>query len=443
VYANATDAGSGINTVTANVNNITTGQTAVPLVAGSYTVGGTSYGYRSASLTANAVLTAGSKNYTGTATDRVSNATTTANAAVVVDNTAPTGSLTAPPNGGSVPASATVTANSADASAGVYSAQFQYSVASAGSWTTIATDTTSPYSVAWDTTALTNGGSYDLRVITTDNAFSTFTSSTVTVTVDRTAPNAPSTPVLAVASDGGVQGDNLTNVATPTFTGTAEAASTVKIFDGVTQVGSGTATGGNYSIAVSTLSTGAHTITATATDAAGNVSASSGSIVVTIDTTAPAPTSVVLANGGTAAKVDTGDTGTVTFSEAIRATTFCSAWADNSTTQSLTNATVTIGDSTNADTLTISSSSCTFGLGTWVLGDYVGGGAATFINSTVTWNPVAKTLSVTLGTLNTSSTIKTGVAQVAQKLTPSVGRTDLAGNAITTTLFTNGTASGF
>jgi hypothetical protein len=248
---------------------------------------------------------------------------------------------------------------------------------------------------------------------------------------------------LAVASDGGVQGDNLTNVATPTFTGTAEAASTVKIFDGVTQVGSGTATGGNYSIAVSTLSTGAHTITATATDAAGNVSASSGSIVVTIDTTAPAPTSVVLANGGTAAKVDTGDTGTVTFSEAIRATTFCSAWADNSTTQSLTNATVTIGDSTNADTLTISSSSCTFGLGTWVLGDYVGGGAATFINSTVTWNPVAKTLSVTLGTLNTSSTIKTGVAQVAQKLTPSVGRTDLAGNAITTTLFTNGTASGF
>ena len=41
-------------------------------------------------------------------------------------------------------------------------------------------DTSSPYSVTWDTTGLTNGGSYDLRVITTDNASNVFTSATVT-----------------------------------------------------------------------------------------------------------------------------------------------------------------------------------------------------------------------------------------------------------------------
>src|SRR5207253_2472811 len=102
-------------------------------------------------------------------------------------------------------------------------------------------------------------------VVTTDNASNTFTSATVTVTVDRVAPNAPSTPVLAGASDSGALGDNVTNATTPTFTGTAEAGSTVKIYDGVTQVGSGTATGGNYSIAVSALSEATHNITATAT----------------------------------------------------------------------------------------------------------------------------------------------------------------------------------
>src|SRR5581483_3787636 len=304
VYANATDGGAGIGTVTANVTNITTGSTAVPLVAGSYTVGATSYGYRSAALTANASLTAGNKNYTGTATDAVGNATTTANATVNVENTNPTGSITAPSNGWAT-ASTTVTASSADAGSGVASATFQYSVHNAGVWTTIVVDTATPYTTTWNTTALTDGGSYDLRVITEDNASNIFTSATMVVTVDRTAPAAPSTPVLAVASDSGTVGDNLTNATTPTFIGTAEAGATIKLFDGVTQVGSGTATGGNYSIATSALSQAAHTITATATDPAGNVSSSSGGVTVTIDATAPTPVDVTLANGGVAQKIDT------------------------------------------------------------------------------------------------------------------------------------------
>jgi hypothetical protein len=177
------------------------------------------------------------------------------------------------------------------------------------------------------------------------------------------------------------------------------------------------------------------------------VSATSGSLTITIDTTAPAPTSVVLANGsGTAAMIDAGDTGTITYSEEMRPSTFCSTWADNSTTQTLTNVTITIGDSGGNDLLNISTASCTFGLGTWGLGDYVGGGgatSATFVNSTVTWNPTAKTLTVTIGTLNTFNTIKTGVSQRAQEYTPNAARTDLAGNAIGTSKFTHPTATGF
>ncbi|HSR95140.1 MAG TPA: hypothetical protein VLK56_09780 [Solirubrobacterales bacterium] len=65
VYAKVTDSGnppSGIASVKANVNSITSGQTAVPLVAGSYSVAGTAYNYRSAQLTAGSSVS-GSKSY--------------------------------------------------------------------------------------------------------------------------------------------------------------------------------------------------------------------------------------------------------------------------------------------------------------------------------------------------------------------------------------------
>jgi hypothetical protein len=443
IYATATDAASGIASITVNASAITTGQTAVPLVAGSYTAFGTTYTYRSAAITATTPLSAGAKNYGGTLTDNVGNAVTPGNASATVDNTAPTGSVTAPSNGYAA-ASTTVTASSADATAGVLSAQFQYSPQGAGSWTTIATDAISPYSVTWDTTALTEGG-YDLRVITTDNASNTFTSALVTVTVDRTAPAAPSTPVLASASDSGITGDNLTNDTTPTLTGTAEAGSTVRIYDGVTQVGSGTATGGNWSITTSALTSGAHTLTATATDAAGNTSGASAGLTVTIDATVPVPVDVVLANGNVAKKIDTGDTATIQYSEAVRASTFCTAWSDGGSTQSLTNATVTVGDSGGNDTLTVTTASCTFRLGTIIAGDYVGGGgatSATFTSSNVTWDPTARTLTITLGTLGVSNTIKTNVTAVAPRYTPVTNLTDLAGNAMAATQFTDPTATG-
>ena len=81
-----------------------------------------------------------------------------------------------------------MSSDSADATSGVANATFQRSPAGAGTWTTIgAADTTSPYGVTWDTTALTQGN-YDLRVVTTDNAGNSFTSPTRTVFVDSIAP---------------------------------------------------------------------------------------------------------------------------------------------------------------------------------------------------------------------------------------------------------------
>jgi large repetitive protein len=113
--------------------------------------------------------------------------------------------------------------------------------------------------------------------------------------IDGVVPNAPSTPNLDSLSDFGTSNtDDLTNDTTPTLTGTAEAGSTVTLYDtdGTTVLGMATATGGNWSITSSALSEGAHSVTAKASDSAGNVSVASSALSITIDTTAPAKPAV-------------------------------------------------------------------------------------------------------------------------------------------------------
>ena len=107
VYAAVTDTGnpaSGVSTVTANESAVTTGQTAVALAAGSFSVGGTSYTQRTAAQTANAVLAAGSKTYSLTMADAAGNSGTQSGYSVTVDNTAPAASDFQPANktGGTV-----------------------------------------------------------------------------------------------------------------------------------------------------------------------------------------------------------------------------------------------------------------------------------------------------------------------------------------------------
>jgi hypothetical protein len=91
IYANVTDVGtppSGTANVIANVANVTAGQTAVPLVAGSYSAGGTNYNYRSAATLTAGSVPAGPITFSVTATDAAANATT-ASGSVTGDNTAP------------------------------------------------------------------------------------------------------------------------------------------------------------------------------------------------------------------------------------------------------------------------------------------------------------------------------------------------------------------
>jgi hypothetical protein len=153
--------------------------------------------------------------------------------------------------------------------------------------------TTADFSGNWsfdDTAQVLSDGNHTIEAISVVGGNST-PGPTFTVRIDTTAPAAPSTPDLIAASDSGSSNtDNVTNVTAVTLTGTAEAGSMVTIFDtNENQIlGIVVATGGTYSIKTSELGIGGHTLTARARDAAGNGSAASGGLSLTIDISAPA-----------------------------------------------------------------------------------------------------------------------------------------------------------
>ena len=193
-------------------------------------------------------------------------------------------------------------------------------------------------------------GVHALSVRQTDRAGNVAaTSSAVVVKVDTAMPPPPGTPDLIAGSDGGASAaDNLTNVATPTVSGFgAEADATITLYDtnGTTVLGTGVVDGiGAWSITSSALAAGVHTLTARQTDLAGNVSAASAGLAVTIDLVAAAPSAPDLSAASDSGPANTDNvtndetptfTGTgaeagatVALFDAERATTLGSAIAD-------------------------------------------------------------------------------------------------------------------
>lgn len=151
-------------------------------------------------------------------------------------------------------------------------------------------DGTGNWSILLNTTLTTGAHSFTAQA--TDAAGNTSVSSaSFSLTIDTTPPALP--VLTSILDDVGnaatpVANGGLTNDAQPTLSGTAEAGSTVKIFDNGVQIGSVTATGGAWSFTPSpALGNGSHNLTFTATDAAGNVSAPTAGYVINVDTLAP------------------------------------------------------------------------------------------------------------------------------------------------------------
>ena len=133
-------------------------------------------------------------------------------------------------------------------------------------------------------------GTLTPSVTITDPAGNVSPAATPNLTIDTTAPLAPSQPDMTAATDTGISNtDNITGNSTPNFTLSCETGATVTLWNGVTALATGLCVGGTVTLVPSpALADGSYNITATQTDVAGNVSAvSTPVLVVIVDTVVP------------------------------------------------------------------------------------------------------------------------------------------------------------
>jgi hypothetical protein len=205
-------------------------------------------------------VAAGGYSLTAKATDNAG-ATTTSSAVNLTVNAAPTVSITSPAGGTTftAPASITIAAAAADRDGTISVVEFYAGTTSIGS------DATAPYSIAWNNVA---AGSYSLTAKATDNAGAMTTSGAVNLTVNAA-------PTVSITSPAG--GATFTAPASITIAAAAAdrdgTISVVEFYAGATSIGSDTTA--PYSIAWNNVAAGGYSLTAKATDNAGATTTSS------------------------------------------------------------------------------------------------------------------------------------------------------------------------
>ena len=229
--------------------------------------------------------TAGLHTLTAKATDRLGRVTTSPAVTVTADIVTPNVSLTAPANGATVADTVQLAASASDDTA-VSRVEFYDST------TLLGTDTTAPYTFTWNTTGLPLG-THSLTARAYDSAGNSKTSTTVTVTVasDLTPP------VVSVSAPAAGA------VITGTVAWTAVASdnvgvTSVQLRDGSTVVTTLNTSPYTFNWNTTSVSSGSHSLTARAFDAAGNAS-TSAAVTVTIDRSAPTVSLTAPAAGAT------------------------------------------------------------------------------------------------------------------------------------------------
>ncbi len=269
----------------------------------------------------------GSKQISAQFSDAFGNSSTTAALTITLDTTAPTGgtpALTAASDSGT-----SHTDGITDVTAPTFTVALNPTVAAGDTVQLLlggvalahpVTHTITAADIAADSVSLTvtsgdlgADGTKSLTAQFSDVAGNTSTTSALSFTLDTTAP------VVAIGNPGGA-----TNQPSLTVTGTiagADAGTTIAVFDGATQVGVATISGGTWSANV-TLSNGSNVLTAQVSDAAGNT-ATSGSVTYTLNTTAPTggtPVLTAASDSGTSHTDDITDVTAPTFTVALGST---------------------------------------------------------------------------------------------------------------------------
>ncbi|MCY1078279.1 Ig-like domain-containing protein [Archangium lansingense] len=218
-------------------------------------------------------VTSGAHTLTVKAYDGVGNVSTSAGVGVTVDNTAPTVSISAPASNALVGGTVQISATASDSS-GVEKVELYVDGALIG------TDTSAPYAVSWNTATVADGA-HSLTAKAFDIAGNVRTSTAVSVNTDNSVPEAALTsPVPGMFFQAGY-------VTLDATASDSRGVTKVEFYDGATLLG--TDTSSPYALSWYTVGVGegAHTLTAKAYDAIGNVGTSAG-VTVTVDRTGPA-----------------------------------------------------------------------------------------------------------------------------------------------------------
>lgn len=195
---------------------------------------------------------------------RVSSAITVTVNNTSADTTAPTVAVTSPAAGQSVAGSITATASATD-NVGVSGVQFLVDGQAFG-----AEDTAAPYSVAVNTTSLTNGN-HTIAARARDASGNVRTSAAVTFTVNNISGADKTAPAVAVTSPQAGQSVLGSITATASATDNVGVAGVQFLVDGRAYGAEDVAAPYTVALNASTLTKGQHTIAARARDASGNV----------------------------------------------------------------------------------------------------------------------------------------------------------------------------
>ncbi len=200
------------------------------------------------------------------------------NATPAADTQAPTAAITSPDNGATVSSLVPINVSAAD-NVGVTH------VALIVNGTTVATEISPPYTFTWDSKGTANGTAY-LVAQAFDAAGNRATSTAVSVTVSNNATPPPPTtditaPVVKIVNpvSGNVSGTVTITVNASDDSGAAGIQLAIYVDGAFKASGSGNTLSMSWNTRGKGM-TGSHTITATARDAAGNVSSSSNTVNV-------------------------------------------------------------------------------------------------------------------------------------------------------------------
>ncbi|MCL8253315.1 Ig-like domain-containing protein [Aeromicrobium fastidiosum] len=245
-------------------------------------------------------------------------------AGVVVDNLAPSVTMTDP--GSPLKGTKTFAASASDAHSGVAKVVVQASTGSG--WSDLCTVSSAPYSCSVDTTTLTNG-TYSFRAVATDRAGNSTTSAVV---ANRVVQNTVSSVTLT--APGAYLKGSVTLNATATSTGTIASVRIQRSVAGAgtwTDICTDTTSPYSCSFATPQVADGTYDLRAVVTDSDGLTTPSAVVTNRVVDNTPGKGVDIQTTNGGTAGRIDAGDTVVFTFSEQMDLSSIYSGWSGSAT----------------------------------------------------------------------------------------------------------------